>query len=276
MVIILFSDKKYEFVAEACIKTIENKLRPNDKIIYFSIGFDSDIEAKNLYKIYYEDRHLPFYDLYKGELSLRALKMFPREKYFIYTDIDILFSKRFKLEYYENNLHYPLASYGPFEFPLGFDLSLDGQYTWYNEENLMKYFNIASRSMRYVQACFYTFNHNCEDFLEEYRSICNNTYLSNPKRIKQYFTFRDETPFNICLWKRNATENLGFAFVNTDLLDSIIKIEETNLRNETFKNGPLDPFGNSWEYIDDSSKVMMYHGFKTKEKIEPALQYLLS
>ena len=85
----------------------------------------------------------------------------------------------------------------------------------------------------------------------------------------------DETPFNVCLWKRNATENLGFAFLNTHLFDSVKLTEESNIKEQNL-NGSIDDLGNDWEYIYNSEQIIAYHGVKNLDSIEEILKYLLN
>jgi hypothetical protein len=148
--------------------------------------------------------------------------MFPND-YYIFTDTDVLFSRNFDFEKLKFNEHYPIASFGPHEYPFTWQ-EVNGVKVIFNEEKLMKYLNVPHRSMRYVWTCFYAFNQHCRDFLEEYTSICQNQYLLEKR--KDYLPYSDETAFNICLWKRGATKNLGNAFVNTHRFDVVKDVEE--------------------------------------------------
>ena len=137
----------------------------------------------------------------------------------------------------------------------------------------MEYFNVSKRTVSYQFSCFYVFNRNCYEFFEEYASMCNNEYLM--KRRKYFFPFYDETPFNVCLWKRNAEHSLGYSFVNTHLLDTVKLIEENDIKDSRLGKN-LDQLGNDWEYIHDSKDVLFYHGFKEEEPTKEVLNYLLS
>ena len=50
MVLFLYSDKKYEHQAISCIKSLTHKITDDVKIVYYTVGFDSDFNFKNLYK----------------------------------------------------------------------------------------------------------------------------------------------------------------------------------------------------------------------------------
>jgi hypothetical protein len=107
--------------------------------------------------------------------------------------------------------------------------------------------------------------------MEEWMSMCKNKYLLN--RRAEYFPFKDETSFNICLWKRGATENYRFGFVNTHMVSTVKEVEK-GAANQHFDNA-IDAVGAKWEYVEDSSEVMFYHGFKEVSAIKEALAYLL-
>lgn len=94
-------------------------------------------------------------------------------------------------------------------------------------------------------------------------------------RSKIYFPFHDETAFNICLWKHNAKESLGYIFVNTHVFDTVKLVEETDIRNQRLGKN-IDEMGADWEYIRDSSQIMFYHGFKAPEHTLPTLNYLIN
>lgn len=272
MVLFLYSDKNCEHQAIGCIKSITPKITEDVKIVYYTIDFDSDFESKNLYKIRipYKPEY-PRFHFYKADLSLMTMNLFPGEDY-AFTDTDVIFSRKFSFDKIKHNNSYPLASYGPHEYPYIWE-SINGQYIIYNESKMMTYFNVPQRSQRYVWSCFYSFNESCRDFFEEYISMCKNQYLQ--KYAKEYFPYADETPFNICLWKRGANQNLGFAFVNTHNIDVIQRVETLKINN-THVGKNLDEHGADWEYINDSDNVLLYHGFKDKVDIELAVNYIVN
>lgn len=271
MVLFLYSDKNCEHQAIACIRSLTNTAPDDLKIVYYTVGFKSDFNFKNLHKIEYPLRpEYPRFHFYKAELALVTMNIFPDEYYF-FTDTDVIFSKRIDFNKLKHNLEYPLASFGPHDYPFIFE-QYGNNTTIYDETKLMKYLNVPARTQRYCWSCFFSFNPNCKDFLEEYTSICKNKYLLD--RQKFYFPYADETAFNVCLWKRNATQNLGFVFVNTALLDVVKNVEENDIK-ETHNNRILDHLGADWEYIHDSNFVILYHGFKEKESMDTAVEYII-
>lgn len=271
MVLILYSDKNCEHQAISCIRSLTNKITPDVKIVYYTIGFSTEFSFKNLQTIQMPYKQLyPRFHYYKAELSLITMDIFPGEDY-VFTDTDVLFSSNFDFSKLKHKEEYPLASYGAFEYPFMWE-ERNGEKVIFDETLLMKYCNVPERSQRYVWSCFYTFNKNCRDFFEEYTSFCKNKYLLD--RAWDYFPYADETPFNICLWKRKATKNLGFAFVNTHRLDTIKQVEESKAKSK-YGGNSYDAFGTDWEYIHDSKDVLLYHGFKDKDDMEEAVDYLL-
>jgi hypothetical protein len=272
MVLFLYSDKNCEHQAISCITSLTNKITDDVKIVYYTIGFESFFEFKNLHKVKIEYKpQYPTFHYYKAELSLLTMRLFPNE-YYMFSDTDILYSRKFSFESMKSNLSYPLASFGPHEYPYMWQMIGDSMVV-YNESKLMQYFNVSNRTQRYVWSCIYTFSEQATDFFEEYTSMCNNKYLLNKRN--DYYPMHDETSFNICLWKRGATKNLGFAFLNTHLYDSVKKVEENVIKDQRLGVN-IDDQGNDWEYVYDSESIIGYHGFKEKEDMVKTVNYLLT
>jgi len=272
MVIFLYTNKVCEHQAISCIRSMEGKVTDDVKIVYFTIGFTSDFTAKNLIKVPIPERDYPTFHYYKAELSLDVMDMFPDENYFVFTDTDVLFSRRLDFSKLKHENPYPLASYGPHEQVYIWE-NINGETVIYNEELLMKYLNVPQITSRYQWSCFYAFNRNCYEFFEEYASICMNKYLL--KRRKHFFPFHDETPFNVCLWKRGVTGGFGYIFVNTHSPDTVKMVEREVVKDKHLGNN-IDVRGADWEYVHDSNDIILYHGFKEQEQTEEALQFLLN
>lgn len=270
MTVFLYSDKNYEQISASCITSLKHKISDDVRIVYYTIGFDSDFEFKNLVKHRIEpDPMYPTFEFYKPGLSILTMDLFPDDHY-LFIDSDCLFSRRFDFSNVKHDNGYPMASFGPQEYVYAW-VNTGTEVITYSELKLMDYFNIPARTQRYVFSCFFSFNPKCRDFMEEWRSMCRNEYLL--QRRKDYFPFKDETPFNICLWKRGATENYRFGFVNTHVVSTVKEVER-GADNQLFDNA-IDDLGTKWEYVEDSSKVMFYHGFKEAGPIQEALAYLL-
>lgn len=274
MVLFLYTDANCEHQAIGCLRSIEPYLPENMKVVYFTVGFDSNFKMPKLQTVRIPYLDYPLFQYYKSELSVKVLDMFPDENQFFFTDTDILYTHRIDFEKLKCDEGYPLAVFGPHEYPFIWHRPTpESDIIIYNEVPLMKYLNVPERTMRYQWSCFYSFNQSCRDYLEEYTSLCQNKYLSN--RAQTYFPISDETSFNVLLWKRNATKSLGFIWVNTHSLEVIKKVEENVIKNKQL-GMHVDSAGADWEYVHNSEEVMFYHGTKQKEDIETNLNYLLS
>jgi hypothetical protein len=270
MVLFLYSNNVVEHQAISCLKSLEHKITDDVQIVYYTIGFMSSFTCKNLHKVRIEPKDYPNFCFYKPELSLRTIEMFPDEQYFVFTDTDVLFSHRLNFQTLKSYDEYPNASYGPHEYPFIFNIHPNGTQITYNEVPLMEYYGVLNRSCRYVWSCFYLFNRNCIDFLEEWASILYNKYLIKNREI--YFPFSDETSFNVCLWKRNATNMLGFNYLNTHNADLIQRAEAEHLVD--FYGDNYDQTGALWEYINDSNDIIFYHGMKEISDIKKCMSVL--
>ena len=266
MVIFLLSDKNFEQQAIFCIRSLYKRISDDVKIVYFTIGFNSNFSGRNLYKHYIEFKpNFDKFTYYKPELALTLMDLFPND-YYIYTDSDILFSPRFSVDKVINpTLNYPLASYGIYEYPITYE-TIGGTTTYFSEAELMSYFNVPNRTMRYVWACFFSFNSFCRDFIEEWASMCNNGYIY--KKRKSIFPFHDETSFNVCLWKRGANKSLDFAFVNTNELKMVKNAEMGGLMKLDLKTDAHS--------TNDNKNILFYHGFNIESEMNSSLNYLLT
>jgi hypothetical protein len=272
MTIFLFSNDVYEKNAIACIKSLESKITDDIRIVYYTLGFKTDFIFKNLITHEYPINPIhKRFNFYKPELCLYTIEHYNDDCY-LFMDIDFILSKRLDLNSLKHNELYPLASFGPVEFPCIWE----GPEV-YTETLLQKYFGMpngnSDRTMRYVWSCVFSFNNNCIDFLEEWQSMCVNQYLL--KNQPKYFPYQDEPAFNVCLWKRGATKNLGFGFLNTVDVKKFIFAEENELNNFCFGES-LDVNDFDWECVQSSNKLIGYHGFKKVEDIDECTKYLNS
>lgn len=277
MILFLYSDINYEHQAKACIKSLTGKITDDVKIVYFTIGFDSDFKFKNLQTVKLDFKPYVNFAFYKPEICFLVMQMFPNENY-LYTDTDILFSSNFDFKKFNFNEPFPMGSYGPHEYPFFWE-EKDGERIIFDEQKLMQYFNAPPRTMNYIQTCFFVFNENCKDFIDEWMSMCQNKYLM--KDWRHYFPFSDETAFNVCLWKRNAKNSLGYIFINTTRLKVVQQIEEQKITGVFAFERPTSNIGmkqydDGPEIVEDPNKVLFYHGIKEKNETEEILEYLLN
>ena len=263
--ILFYTDQKYEHQALNLLKSfkVNNKLDYN--FLYYTIGFKSTIEFPNLVTKEWPidtkipispENNKPFFEFYKPVICLDALQDYDD---ICFLDTDIVISRRFTLDHLSNDKEHPLCCYCAYEYPFVYKHNDDGTTTIYNEVRLMEYYNVPKRSMRYAQTCFILFNRKCINFLKEWVSMCKNDYLLGfiENNCLIYYPSRDETAFNVCLWKHNYTDNLGHLFLNSWKIDIIKQVEEDdNIRGVEFD-------GNLIEYCHDSSQVILYHGLKS-------------
>lgn len=272
MTIILYSDQKMEKNVELCIQSLKNKDLTNIKFVYYTIGFDSSIIFKNLIK-HRIDHDSSKYNMwyYKPELCLNTIDLYT-DDYYLYLDCDVIFSRRFNFDLIKNNEDYPLCPYGPFEYPfITYSDFTNGENYWYTDFNLMNYFNIEKRSMRYVWAALFSFNNKCKDFFEEQLSILTNKYLL--KKQLFYFPFGDETALNVVLWKRKADKNLGFSMLNTHMFKHVEFIEQNDVVKYNFRDN-LTAEGEDWQSVEDSKNILFYHGFKDIEETLKTVNFI--
>ena len=129
----------------------------------------------------------------------------------------------------------------------------------------MNYLGVKENSMSYVYSCFMSINDKCTDFLKEWKSFCENSYLL--ENSQSYYPFQDETSFNVLLWKRESTFNYGRIYLNTLFCDPLKFVEES-------ENYQGNVFNTPEQYCDNSSNVVFYHGIKDKTELEKSLEYL--
>lgn len=264
MNIVVISDKNYEYQVVNLLRSIDYSGVVPDKIYYYTIGFNSTIEYNNLIKVSWPKMpHLPKYDFYKPGICLDVLKK--TDGQFLYVDTDVMFSKRFHKFKIKTGLNHPCYVEGFVEYPYTFWSDSSGM-TKFDENKLMTYHGVTSRSMTYIMACLFSFDNKCQDFLEEWQSICENQYLL--KNHISIFPFTDETAANVLLWKRQSTDKYDRIFVNTHKFSTFKLCEENNNIHKTLIDN------NMYEQCEDSSKVYFYHGTKDREENSKILNYI--
>lgn len=245
----------------------------NIPVLYYTVGFNSDLNYNNLNKIRIEiDPKKPDLTYYKPDILLDSLNYSDE---ICYMDSDILLGKRFNIDsLFDKNLDYPLCCKGPLTNVWIWYEYEDGRKLIVDETNLMNYFGITDRSSEYIWASMITINKKCIDFLEEWSSIINNTYLLKYKN--HYFPFREETAFNITFWKRKCNKVLDLIFFNTIEFESFLKVETNDLFNQKIENytnfKTIDY--KIYETCYGSNMVQFYHGFKPGEEINKVLEWM--
>ena len=272
MNIIFYSDYNYEYQAKALIESIILNIKEDVQMIYYTIGFESSLEYDNLTKVPYErDLMKKSFEFYKPSIMLDAIDRFGGD--FLFLDTDILIGRRFEISRVINNLDIPLFPYGNWDYPFLFDgVDSNGNHVNFrNEEAIMEYFGVKSRSMNYVYTCVCSFNERCSGILREWKSMCEYSFLLE-EDIFKYYPFKDETPLNVILWKRGITQNMGRIYLNTIEAYPLIHIEENEgVSGDAYNMGI---FENPNMKCDNSSEIILYHGIKDRIEIDMALAHM--
>ena len=270
MIILLYSDKGYEKMVESFLLS-RDYIASNITVLYYTVGFDSDLEFSNLIKKRWEfDDSKPDLTYYKAEILIDGLNYSDKV---CFMDCDILLGRRFSPDtIVNNNFDYPICCKGPVEFVWIWENTPDGNIITHDEKKLMNFFGIDSR-LTYRWASMISYNEQCRDFLEEWDSVLKNQYLL--KRKKEFFPFREETALNIIFFKRKIDYHLDLIFFNTEKFESFLKVEsEEGFRKHVQEYHTFTLDNAIYETCNDSSIVQFYHGMKCGPELEKTLKWM--
>ena len=265
MKIIFFSDKNYEYQAKSLIESIRLNVHEQVQLIYYTIGFESDLKYENLTKrVYPIDISKPRFEFYKPSILLDAIDTFGGK--FLFLDTDMIVGRRFDISKIDHDYDFPLLSQGNWDYPF---VSISGENSC-DEQNLMKYFGVEKRTMNYVYSCMVSFNDKCRDIILEWASMCDNKYLLKNRSI--FLPFHDETPINIILWKRGININLGRIYLNNLDYNPLVYVEENDniVGDPSINYGILD---SSLMRCENSNNIILYHGIKDNMILRDVLLY---
>ena len=210
--ILIYCNKQNE---ELSINLIESFDRLHDKYIFYfyTIGFDSNLEKDNVVKIRFEEiLNFPHIQLYKPILLKDLLS---RVDDFVYIDSDAIVSKHFDYDMLLNSVKdYPKGSYIPgWDYPCFWFIDKKGTRNELNYLKLMEYLKVQTKTQQWVSTCMLTVNKSCEDFINEWVSVCMDKNLwflddleEGVQGWREYFIVGDETPYNLLLWKYGVSE----------------------------------------------------------------------
>jgi hypothetical protein len=119
MNIVFFSDKNYEYQIKSLIKSLDLRRIQGMRLIYYTIGFDSEMDRSDLIKKRIEfDINKKRFEFYKPGIILDVSKNF--EGHSIFLDSDIIVGRRFDLNLLRNDTEIPMLSIGNWDGPLSY------------------------------------------------------------------------------------------------------------------------------------------------------------
>lgn len=281
--IVLFGDKKYEDLSINLIESFD-RLPDNYYFYYYTVGFDSQYEKRNLTKIKIDIiGDIPHPQLYKPLTFQHALTIIDE---FVYFDSDMLPSINFDYEKVLSSVDkYPKGVYiNGWDDPHFWYYTDDGIYQTFNYKRLMEYMNIEEKSQNWSSCCIVAINKSCKKFVDEWVEICMDKKLwciNEPiiykgsnfsiKAWQEYFIVGEETPYNLMLWKDKLKD---YFYTNSVIepcdINSIFKTETTDIINIQLEENRKNT------YCENSKNLIGYHQLKDlslRKKILSILPY---
>ncbi|MEN6294203.1 MAG: hypothetical protein ABFD07_19600 [Methanobacterium sp.] len=264
MNLVLYSDSNYEYQIKNFIDGLSYGGVKHFRLFYYNIGFRSSIQHPNVIRIPWErNTSLPRFEYYKPAICLDLLNYVKDQ--IVFLDSDILLSKRFSSMPFSFGKECVGCCTAPMNYPNTYWEDARGR-TYFDEKKYMQYMGVSERSMDYIMTCFFTYDSQAADFLEEWKSFCENTYLL--KKEQSFFPFKDETIANVLMWKRGFNFNYGRSFINTHKFSTFKLCEE----NDNIENCLID--NNPYEQCERSSMVRFYHGVKVVDENVKILNFI--
>jgi len=267
--ILLYGDKKYEDLSINLIESFD-RLPDIYTFYYYTLGFDSEYENKNVIKIRLDEiKDIPHIHLYKPLTFQHALTLIDD---FIYYDCDMIASNHLNYESILSSVNkYPKGVYiNGWDDPHWWYYTDEGVYKEFNYEHLMDYMNIKNKTQKWASCCVVAINKSCKDFIDEWVDICMNKELwciDEPsiykcsgfsiKAWQKYFIVGDETPYNLMLWRDNVTnyyyENI---VLEPNTIEAIQKAETTEVVEAFLEKDRINT------YCKNSNLLIGYHQLK--------------
>ena len=117
--ILAYSDKNYEYQIESLIKSLHLNGHDNIEFLYYTVGFESQLDYKNLTKKHWPlDPNMRRFPYYKPGICLDAIRTFGGN--IVFLDSDVIIGRRFDPQFFLHQNDYPLLSVGNWELPYYF------------------------------------------------------------------------------------------------------------------------------------------------------------
>jgi len=278
--ILAYSDKNYEYQIDSLIKSLNMRGHDNIEFIYYTVGFDSELEYKNLTKKFWPlNPDMQRFPYYKPGICLDAIRTFGGN--IVFLDSDVIIGRRFDPEYFLHNNEYPLLSVGNWELPYyfrGVDVNgtfpvfsisdrvlsntepIFGNVTGYNYEDstyLVKLDNVEN-------SVPYKINQLCDYRINDYSKLMS--YYGVKGRTMTYvyscfLSFNEKCEDFIEEWK-SITEN---PYLNKYGKEYYPIAEETAINVVLWKRGVTKNYGKIFvntlfsdavQYVEENSNIM--------------------
>ena len=275
------SDEKYLSVCEKLFESLE--LNSELQILYYTVNFKYKNRFKNVIPIYYETdlkntgKSFNYSSVFnekenevinllflKPEIHNASLKYGDND--YCYIDADCIALKNCDEIFKEtiNITNYPLLPKGPHDYIIhdgrGIHFNNDGTLNLdlCLESDLLKFIGSDSskRTPLYRTPHIVLFNNNCEEIIQEWRTICNTPEVL--ENWRKYAIMTDETVINCVLWKYNYYNNLDQLSIHIPSLENNSFV--TDEKFDKFIKAFLKPNEEEYMYenftrIPNSSKI---------------------
>ena len=119
MNVVFFSDSNYEYQIRSLIRSLDLRQIPDMQLIYYTVGFDSELERSDLIKKRIEiDPAKKRFEFYKPGIMLDVARNFKGHSIFL--DSDIIVGRRFNVDSIRNDSNIPMLSIGNWDGPLSY------------------------------------------------------------------------------------------------------------------------------------------------------------
>jgi len=298
--ILAFSDKNYEYQIDYLIQSLHLHGHSNIEFLYYTVGFDSDLQHPNLIKKPWPlDPNMKRFPFYKAGICLDAIRTFGGDILFL--DSDIVISRRFNPNFFVHDLDYPLLSVGNWDLPYYYNtVDPNAQFPKFNLEDRV----IANEDSRSTRHDFFIsgitssafgnikgINHDDQSYeilfdgkdfpIKVYENELENLSVKDYSRLMRYYGVRNPTmtyvyscalSFNekcedfLLEWK-SITEN---EYLNSFDREFYPIAEETAINVTLWRRNATQNYGRIFvntlyadvvDYVESNSNIMNAHIF---------------